>query len=43
VDDVVAKPLDANLICHVVPGVLTKYDLTDLANLLGDRLTADSR
>ncbi|MCH7729077.1 MAG: acetylxylan esterase, partial [Planctomycetes bacterium] len=37
VDDVISKPLAPNVIGHVVPSVLTKYDLPDLATILGDR------
>jgi cephalosporin-C deacetylase-like acetyl esterase len=41
-DDVVARPLDAELIGHVVPGVLEHYDLPDLAAMLGSRLTVEA-
>jgi hypothetical protein len=40
-DDVVAKPLDANLLGQVVPGALAHYDLPDVAAMLGDRLKAE--
>jgi cephalosporin-C deacetylase-like acetyl esterase len=36
-DDVVAKPLVANQLSHVVPGALEHYDLPDLAEMLGER------
>ncbi len=41
VEDVVARPTDINTISHVVPSALKKYDLPDLANLLGERLLHD--
>lgn len=41
VDDVVAKPLTPDAIGLVVPGSLEKYDLPDLAALLGDKLKID--
>ena len=37
IDDVVAKPLDANAISHVVPFALEKYDLPDLVKALAAR------
>ena len=40
VNDVVAKPLRKEMTGMVVPSALTVYDLPDLVNLLGDRLTA---
>jgi cephalosporin-C deacetylase-like acetyl esterase len=40
--DVVPRPLDPNLLGHVVPGGLEHYDLTDLASLLGERLTIEA-
>ena len=40
VNDVVAKPLRKEMAGMVVPGALTVYDLPDLVNLLGDRLTS---
>ena len=40
VNDVVAKPLRKEMAGLVVPGALTVYDLPDLVNLLGDRLTS---
>jgi len=38
--DVVAKPLDADLMGSVVPGSLAIYDLPDLAAMLGERFKA---
>jgi hypothetical protein len=38
VDDVVANPTDINAISHVAPSALLKYDLADLATVLGERL-----
>jgi cephalosporin-C deacetylase-like acetyl esterase len=38
VDDVVAKPQDINTIGHVVPSALLKYDLPNLATVLGAKL-----
>ena len=40
VNDVVAKPLRKEMAGMVVPGALKMYDLPDLMNLLGDRLTS---
>ena len=40
-DDVVARPLDPQLMGHVVPGVLKHYDLPDLAEMLAGRLTVE--
>ena len=40
VNDVVAKPLRKEMAGMVGPGALTVYDLPDLVNLLGDRLTS---
>ena len=40
VNDVVAKPLRKEMAGMVVPSALTVYDLPDLVNLLGDRLTS---
>ena len=37
ISGVVAKPLQANVVDLVVPGVLQHYDLPDLVRLLGDR------
>ena len=37
VSDVVARPLDPNLMGYMVPGALTKYDLTDLAAMLREQ------
>jgi dienelactone hydrolase len=37
VDDVVARPLDAHLLAHVVPHALRQYDLADLETALGER------
>jgi alkaline phosphatase D len=39
VEDVVAKPGKIDSISHIVPSALKKYDLPDLAHVLGDRLT----
>ncbi len=41
-DDVVAKPLAANQLSHVVPGALEHYDLPDLVQMLGERATKPS-
>ncbi|MFP6620457.1 MAG: alkaline phosphatase D family protein, partial [Pirellulaceae bacterium] len=41
VDDVVAGPLQEDVIGHVVPHALKKYDLPDLEKLLGDKLTVE--
>ena len=40
VNDVVAKPLRKEMAGMVVPDALAVYDLPDLVNLLGDRLTS---
>jgi cephalosporin-C deacetylase-like acetyl esterase len=40
-DDVVARPLDPQLMGYVVPGALEHYDLPDLAAMLAGRLTVD--
>ncbi len=36
-DDVVSKPLDRDLLGHVVPGALLKYDLPDLIKITAPR------
>jgi len=36
-EDVVARPLTLDLLGHVVPGALHKYDLPDLASALAPR------
>ncbi len=41
IDDVVARPLAPNLMGTVVPGALEFYDLPDLVELLGERMSAD--
>ena len=41
VDDVVAGPMQEDVIGYVVPHALKKYDLPDLAKLLGDKLTVE--
>jgi cephalosporin-C deacetylase-like acetyl esterase len=41
VDDVVAGPLQTDVIGHVVPHALKKYDLPDLAERLGEKLTVE--
>ena len=41
VDDVVAGPLQEDVIGYVVPHALKKYDLPDLEKLLGDKLTVE--
>ena len=41
VDDIVAGPLQEDVIGHVVPHALKKYDLPDLAERLGDKLTVE--
>ena len=41
VDDVVAKPREMDSISHVAPGALRKYDLPDLAEVVGKRLTVE--
>jgi cephalosporin-C deacetylase-like acetyl esterase len=40
-DDVVARPLDPELMGQVVPGALEHYDLPDLAAMLGNRLAVE--
>jgi cephalosporin-C deacetylase-like acetyl esterase len=40
-DDVVARPLDANLLGQVVPGALLHYDLPDLVAMLGQRCATE--
>ena len=37
VDDVVARPLQEDLIGHVVPGALERYDLPDLVSIIAPR------
>ena len=39
ISDLVAKPLHKEMAGLVVPGALKMYDLPDLVNFLGDRLT----
>jgi hypothetical protein len=41
VDDIVAGPLQTDVIGHVVPHALKKYDLPDLAERLGEKLTVE--
>ena len=41
-DDVVAKPLVPGQLSQVVPGALVHYDLTDLAEMLGNRVKFES-
>ena len=41
VDDVVAGPLQEDVIGYVVPHALKKYDLPDLEKLLGDKLAVE--
>lgn len=41
VDDVVARPKDIHAITHVVPSALLQYDLPDLVDLLGDKVTVE--
>jgi hypothetical protein len=41
VRDVVAKPLRSNLLGHVVPGALQKYDLPDLQKLMPNSVIPD--
>ncbi len=41
-DDIVARPLDAELIGQAVPGALEVYDLPDVVTMLGDRWTRAS-
>ena len=43
INDVVAKPLKPNLIGHVVPSALLRYDLPDLKNGLADKLNVATR
>lgn len=38
VNDVIANPRDQSAISHIVPSALLKYDLPDLAEMLGDKL-----
>jgi cephalosporin-C deacetylase-like acetyl esterase len=40
--DVVARPADPQLLELAVPGALEHYDLADLAEMLGERLTVES-
>jgi len=41
-DDVVARPIEPNLMGLAVPGALMHYDLPELAAFLGDRLVIES-
>jgi len=41
VEDIVAGPLQEDVIGQVVPHALKKYDLPDLEKLLGDKLTVE--
>jgi len=41
VEDIVAGPLQEDVIGHVVPHALKKYDLPDLEKILGERLTVE--
>ncbi|MFP6603722.1 MAG: acetylxylan esterase, partial [Pirellulaceae bacterium] len=41
VDDIVAGPLQTDVIGQVVPHALKKYDLPDLAERLGEKLTVE--
>ena len=43
INGVVAKPLEPNLIDHVVPSALMRYDLPDLKRALADKLNVERR
>ena len=42
-NDLVARPLAANLLGQVVPGALSHYDLPDLIELLGEQVKAEKQ